>query len=786
MSKIFVHFLIGFFIFLFSCSSLKAQEKYTISGYIKDAQNGEILLGSNVYVSEIQNGAVSNVYGFYSITLEAGEYNIRYSYTGYNSKSIKLILKNDTTVNLELGSSNVELNAINITGEKEHENVTSLQMGVEKIDIMTIKSIPQFLGEVDVVRSIQMLPGVTTVGEGASGFNVRGGSGDQNLILLDEAPVYNSSHLFGFFSVFNPDAINNATLYKSGIPAKYGGRLSSVMDVRQKDGNIKKFEMEGGLGLLSSRLLLQGPIVKDKMSFIVSGRRSYADLFLFLSSDPEIRENTAYFYDFNSKVNYKLDENNKLFLSGYFGKDIFNFSDQFLSNWGNSTASLRWNHIFDKKLFSNLTAIYSNYSYALGIPEGTDAFEWTSNIINYNLKYDLTFYPNPKSTVDAGVSSIVYRFKPGRVKGLGDETIFNDFELQHEHAVEPAIYVQHDWKASTNFSLSYGLRYSFFNNVGKGEVFKYANDITDDKENIIDTVQYSSSEIIKSYDGIEPRILANYKLNDLSSLKASYNRTKQYIHLVSNTTSATPVDVWAPSGEYIKPATADHYSLGYYRNFDSNTIESSIEVYYKEFTDLLDYKDGAQLLFNEALETELLTGKGRAYGMEFSLRRKVGLFYGWFGYTLSKSERQVTGINSDNWYDANYDKSHEVSLALIYTYSDNWEFSSTIQYMSGRPITYPDSKYEFEGIIIPNYGNRNGARTPSYHRLDLAATNNPKKNKDRRYKTKWTFAIYNLYARKNPYSIFFRQSEDNPTLTEAVQLAVIGTAIPSVTFNFSF
>lgn len=786
-SKVFLKSLlsISLLIVVFS-NNLLAQQKYTISGHIKDERNGEILLGANVYVSELETGTVSNVYGFYSLTLEPGTYNLRYSYTGYTSQFISFELKNDSTINVDLKSSDVELQVVTITGEKVEENVTSLKMGVEKINISTIKSIPQFLGEVDVIRSIQLLPGVTTVGEGASGFNVRGGSGDQNLILLDEAPVYNSSHLFGFFSVFNPDAINNATLYKSGIPAKYGGRLSSVMDVRQKEGNTKKFGMEGGLGLLSSRLLLNGPLIKDRMSFIVSGRRSYADLFLFLSSDPEIKNNDAFFYDFNTKINYKIDDKNRLYLSGYFGKDVFNFSDQFSSNWGNSTASLRWNRILDQKLFSNLTAIYSDYSYALGIDEGTEAFRWTSHIINYNLKYDLTWYSDPKNTIDVGATVIFYRFKPGDVKAIGDQSIFNDFKLQNEYALEPAVYIQHEWKSNDNFSLSYGLRYSWFNNLGAADVFLYQDNIIDDKENIVDTISYASGDVIKSYDGLEPRILANYRLSDVSSLKASYTRTKQYIHLVSNTTSATPIDVWAPSGKYIKPAAADHLSLGYYRNFDSNTLESSVEVYYKKFTNLLDYKDGAQLLFNEALETELLKGKGRAYGLEFSLRKKVGLYSGWFGYTLSKSERWVDGINKNDWYGANYDKTHEFSLAIIYSLSDNWEISTTMQYMSGRPITYPDGKYEFEGIIIPHYGNRNGARTPAYHRMDIAASNSPKKNKDRKYKTKWTFAIYNLYGRKNPYSIFFRQNEDNPTITEGVRLSVIGSIIPSVTYNFSF
>lgn len=759
-------------------------QKVTLSGYMKDASSGEELIGSTVFVKELKTGTVTNVYGFYSLSVAPGTYTITFGYIGYQSITETFELNENVTRNIELSVSEQVLEAVEVTGDRPDKNVTDIEMSVEKMDMQMVKKIPQLLGEADVIRSIQLLPGVTTVGEGATGFNVRGGNVDQNLILLDEAPVYNSSHVFGFFSVFNSDAVKDLKLYKGGIPARYGGRLSSVLDVRQREGNMKQFAGSGGISLISSRLTLEGPIKKNKSSFMIAGRRSYGDLFLKLI--PEQRDNVAYFYDLNAKVNYVIDQNNRVFLSGYIGNDVWRFGDQFSSNWGNNTASLRWNHLFSDKLFSNFTAIYSDFNYSLGVPEGSQAFDWDSRIINYNAKADFSYFPNPNNTVEFGANILMYRFHPGFARGIGDNTIFNEQRLEHQRALEPAIYVSNEQKINGKLTLQYGLRYSQFLNMGKGKVNQYENDDPTDESALIGVREYDSGEVIARFAGLEPRFSANYLVNEFSSMKLSYNRMRQYIHLVSNTTSALPIDVWTPSGTYVDPATVDQVAAGYFRNFKDNTYEASVEVYYKNFTDLLDYKDGAQLLLNETLETEFLSGKGRAYGAEFQVKRQQGRLTGWISYTLSRSERQVNGINNNDYYPANYDKLHDVSLVTSYSLSKSWEISGNFAYMSGRPVTYPDARYEYDGLVVPNYSNRNGARQPDYHRLDLAATLTPNKHPERKWQGSWVFSIYNVYRRRNAYSIFFQQKDDNPVETEAQRLAVFGEMIPSVTYNFKF
>ncbi len=761
-----------------------SQEKITLSGHIRDAGSGEELIGANIYVDQIGAGASTNVYGFYSLSFEPNTYQLVVSYLGYETQTLELTLTESKTMDIEMQPEGVMVAEIVVTAKEEDQNVKNIEMSVEKLTAVQIKKIPQVMGEADLIRSIQLLPGVSTVGEGATGFNVRGGNVDQNLILLDEATVYNSSHLFGLFSVFNVDAIKDSKLYKGGIPSKYGGRLSSVLDVRQRDGNRKNFAASGGVGLIASRLTLEGPIQKDKSSFMLAGRSSYGHL--FLKFNPNLKDNVVYFYDFNAKANFELSDKDRLYLSGYFGRDVFNFGDDFTSDWGNSTATLRWNHLFSDKLFSNFTAIFSDYGYSFGTPSGTEGFDWDARINNYVLKGDFTYFINPKTQLDFGVESNFYRFHPGRAMGIGDESIFNEIDIQHKRALESAAYVSFEHEPLPNLTLQYGLRFSNFTRFGKEDVYLYENGIPTSPEAIIDTVSYGSMEKIISFSNPEPRFSANYVINAENSVKLSYNRMTQYIQLVSNTTSATPIDIWTPSDQYVKPATVDQVALGYFRNFNDNAYEASIEGFYKRFENLMDFKDGAELLLNEAIETELLSGEGRAYGLELSLRKNKGALTGWVSYTLSRSERKVPGINDDEFYPSNYDKTHDLSITASYKINKKWDVSANFAFATGRPITYPESRYVFDGITVPHYGNRNGARTPDYHRLDIGFQYTPNKHPEKRWKSSWDFGVYNAYARKNAYSIFFRQNEDNPLETEAVRLSIFGSVLPYVTYNFSF
>lgn len=761
-----------------------AQEKITISGHIRDAGNGEELIGAAIFVQELSTGTSTNVYGFYSLSIAPGNYQVNVSYLGFQTKILSLDLTASQVLDIELEAEGLVMEEVVVTAKEADRNVKNIEMSVENLSATQIKKIPQVLGEADLIRSIQLLPGVSSVGEGASGFNVRGGNVDQNLILLDEATVYNSSHLFGLFSVFNVDAVKDAKLYKGGIPAKYGGRLSSVLDVRQRDGNRKNFAMNGGIGLISSRLTLEGPIQKDESSFMIAGRRSYGDLFLKFSEN--LKDNVVYFYDLNAKANFTLSDKDRLYLSGYFGRDVFNFGDDFTSDWGNATASLRWNHLFSNKLFSNFTAIYSDYGYSFGTPEGAQAFDWDANIFNHILKGDFTYFFSPQSKLDFGAEGNFYRFHPGLARGVGDESIFNEINIQHNHALESAGYVSFEHEPIRNLTLQYGLRYSMFQRLGKQDVYLYENDDPAGGGAVIDTISYGSGEKIETFGGFEPRFSANYVINDENSIKLSYNRMRQYIHLVSNTTSATPIDIWTPSGTYVEPATVDQVAIGYFKNFKNNAYEASVEGFYKNFQNLLDFKDGAELLLNETLETELLSGDGRAYGMELSVRKNEGIITGWLSYTLSRSERKVPGINGGEYYPSNYDKTHDLSITAAWQMNEKWSMSANFAYATGRPITYPSSRYVYDGITVPHYGNRNSARTPDYHRLDVGVNYTPNKNPEKRWKSSWDFGIYNLYARRNAYSIFFRQNEDNPLETEAVQLSIFGTLLPYATYNFTF
>lgn len=785
-----------FCLFLLSNALSGQNDQYTLSGYIRDASNGEELIGVNVLISELGTGTTTNNYGYYSISLPPGNYQVSVQYIGFQTVEKALTLSQDLKLNWEIKENSTELQEVVVSSEKIDRNVSSVEMSVAQLDMKDVKKMPALLGEVDIIRTLTLLPGISTVGEASNGFNVRGGNTDQNLILLDEAPIYNSSHLFGFFSIFNADAVKDVKLYKGGIPARYGGRLSSVVDVRQKDGNNREFAGQGGLGLLSSRLLLEGPLVKEKSSFMLAGRRSYADIFLGLSPDEEIAQNTLFFYDFNAKLNYILGENDRLYLSGYYGRDIFEINDLFGFNWGNATTSLRWNHLFSDKLFSNFTFVFSDYTYELGTPDDEAfTFKLQSSIRDYHFKNQYTWYASPKSQIDFGLEGIYYRFKPGNISGSVE------LELPEEYALEPSLYFSHEYKIDTRFTLQYGLRYSSFYNLGPQSKNIYQNQEIPDEGEIIETVDYEQGEIVKAYnglEGLEPRLSFNYRVDDEKSIKLSYNRTRQYIHLISNTTAPTPVDLYRPAGMHIKPATVNQVAVGYFQNFKDNQYELSIESYYKDFQNIVDYRNGAELIFNETIETEILAGIGRSYGLEFYLRKQQGKLTGWLSYTLSKTELKVDGINPNlainagEWYAANYDKRHDISLVLNYQLTAKWDIGMNFTFQSGRPITPPEGKFQIEDFVVPIYRERNSYRIPDYHRLDLSANYTPPKEEGKKFYSSWSIGIYNVYARRNAYSIFFQQAENangattTNLNTQALQLSIFGTIIPSVTWNFNF
>lgn len=759
-----------------------SQEKYTLSGYIKDKSSGEELIGATIKIKGTITGSVTNLYGFYSLSLPKGNYTIVYSYLGYKIEERNIVLTQHQKIDVELSAESNVLQEVEVVGEKMDENVKSVAMSTVNVKMETIKKIPALMGEVDIIRSIQLLPGVQNAGEGSTGFFVRGGGVDQNLVLLDEASVFNASHLLGFFSVFNPDAIKDAQLYKGGIPARYGGRLSSVLDIRMREGNSKKLAVSGGVGLISSRLTVEGPIIKDKCSFMLSGRRTYADLFLKLSSNQDLRKSQLYFYDFNGKANYILGDKDRLFLSGYFGRDVLSIAGAFNMNWGNQTITTRWNHLFSEKLFSNVSLIYSNYSYQLGIPEGFQAFEWNSNIINYSIKNDYTYYLNTKNTLKFGFQSTYLNFKPADFKPLDGNNLTISLKLPEKHALEHGIYLSNEQRIGANLTIDYGLRYSIFQNMGTDTVYQF----NEEHDTIAGHgyMAYKKGQIFNTYSGLEPRIGINYSLTDKSSLKLSYNRMYQYLHLANNSTSGTPLDVWFPSSPNVRPRRADQIALGYFRNFAQNQFEASVEVYYKEMKNDIDFKDNAQLIFNRLLEGEIRTGKGTSYGAEFFIRKQQGKLNGWISYTYSRALRQITEINDGKLYPANYDRPHNIAVVMTYDLSKKWNFGATWVYVTGLPLTAPTGKFEYQGMLVPIYSSRNSARIPDYHRADISMTYTPNRE-GKKFKDNWNFSVYNVYYQKNPFSITFKQDEDNPSKTKAIKTYLFAI-IPTVTYNFNF
>lgn len=769
-----------------------SQKQFTLSGTISESGGQETLIGANIIFPELSIGTTTNEYGFYSITLDSGTYNVIVSYIGYESLKRTITLDGNKTLNFSITELADNLDEVILENNIERVNIKTTQMSVNALSANTIKQIPVVFGEADVIKSITLLPGVSNGGEGSGGFNVRGGTTDQNLILLDEATLFNSSHLFGFFSVFNPDAIKNIKLYKGGIPAKYGGRVASVLDIYQKEGNKNEFHGNGGIGLVASRVLLEGPLKNNQGSFLIGGRSTYAHLFLPLFDI----KNIAYFYDLNTKLSYRIDENNKVYLSGYFGRDVFNVSNSFENTYGNTVVNFRWNHLFSDQVFSNLSLIYSDYYYGLDL--NFVGFEWNSGIQNMNIKYDLKHYLNDRFGLEYGLHSTYYVFNPGVIQPNGPTSGINKEALTKKYAFENALYIDVNQQINEKLALSYGARISSFLRLGQKELNTYDNNEAVSYNTDLQiyestepngSISTSTARIEKSFLNFEPRFSAAYLLNDDSSIKISYNRMSQYLHLLSNTTAPTPLDVWAPSGKYIQPQLLDQVALGYFKNYTNYSLE--IESFYKTTNNRLDYIDGANLIANKAIEQVLLNGRSRAYGFELLLRKNSGRLQGWLAYTLSRSEQQTPGrngnepgINNGNWYNTPFDKTHDFSLTSSYDINNNWSLNANFVFQTGQPTTYPNGQYTYNGLVIPTYEARNSSRLPSYHRLDISATYTPKPNRKKRWLGEWVFSVYNLYNRKNAQSLNFRQNAETGQ-NEALKLSIFG-AVGAVTYNFKF
>jgi hypothetical protein len=759
----------------------------SLSGYIKDNSNGEVLIGATVYVNELRMGTASNGYGYFSLAVPKGTFNVTFSYLGYENQNIKVDLSDNKTLNVSLSESSEKLEEVVVTGEKKNSNVESVEMSVVKMPIKMVKKLPSFMGEVDIIKSIQMLPGIQSGGEGSSGLYVRGGGAGENLMLLDEAPVYNASHLMGFFSVFNSDAIKDIQIYKGGIPAQYGGKASSVIDIRQKDGNNKEFHVMGGIGNISGRVTLEGPIIKDKASFILSGRRTWADYAGKLAGIDAAKDNKLYFYDLNGKANIQLSQKDKLFVSFYSGDDVFELGESIYMRWGNITGTTRWNHVFGSRLFSNTSVIYSKYDYNLGVPgSGADHFDWSSQIRDYSVKEDMTYLINPNNKISFGFNFIYHHFEPGKVEA-GENSMFQDLELTNYNALDNDIYISNEQNIGAALTLQYGFRYSLFQQVGEGQIREYADPENPVIKDTLYAVNFKAGEFIGNpFLNLQPRVAVKYSVGPNSSIKASYNRMVQNVHLISNTSSPTPLDIWLPSNKYIKPLITDQVALGYFHNFMDDAIETSIETYYKDMKNVIDYKDGAELFLNENIETDLLSGTGYSYGLEMLVKKQQGDFTGWVAYTWAKTMREIPGINNGNVYPSSYDRTHDVSLILSYEINKYWNVSANWLFATGNATSYPVSKYNVMGQTLYEYAARNSYRIPSYHRMDVSATYYFKKNERRKYKQSLNLSLYNVYARRNAYSVTFRQNENNPNVSEAVRLSIVGSVVPSLTYNFTF
>ena len=784
---------------LFTPKLLFSQNSFTLNGYVNDSETGEVLIGATVYVNELKSGTVTNAYGFYSLTLSEGEYTVDFRYIGYESLSINVSLDANKKLDIELISLDIQLEDVVVSDVAEDYNVSSIEMSTSKLDISKVAEIPTFLGENDIIKAIQLLPGVSSVGEGASGFNVRGGSVGQNLVLLDEAPVYNSSHLLGFLSVFNPDAVKDLKLYKGGIPSRYGGRISSILDIRMKDGNSKKTSVSGGIGSIFSRLTLESPIVKDKSSFILALRRSYADILFrpFLNNSSFLDDGAALnFYDVTAKANFEINDKNTIYLSSYLGRDIFMFDERQGFNWGNRTGTFRWNHLFNDRLFSNFTLIYSNYDYQLAFgSDDMNKFEWDSRIETVNFKPEFSYFINTDNELSLGAELIRYSFEPANAIGVSEGEI-TDITLPDKYAFEGSVYIGNEQKIS-NLTISYGLRGSYYSYYGPGYIYNFSSEGTPGlRKELTNETQVTGSESIKTYSSIEPRVSVNFQPSNSFSIKASYNKMTQYIHLLSNTAASSSLDVWTPSTNNIKPQSGDIYVFGLFKNFNNNLFETSLEVYYKDLKNQIDYIDGADLLINKYFEGDLLSGLGRAYGLELLLRKNRGTFNGWISYSYGKSELKIDGINNFEWYPTRYDQTHNIKITSTYKINKRVQLSGNFVYLTGTPVTFPSSKYVIQGFAIPHNADRSRHqfRIPDYHRLDFSVTINGKEfkrnGKERKNESSTVIGIYNVYNRRNPFSIYFSQGKSNVSQNfvpgEVTRLSIIGSFVPSITYNFKF
>jgi len=752
----------------------EGDEKVTLSGTVRNAENGEVLIGAYVVVTDLKGvGASTNAYGFYSLTIPPGHYTLQVQYLGFRVLTDTVTLRADRSMAFALAPQPISVGEVVVSGERSDRNVTSTVMSASKLEMKDVRSIPVLLGERDVLKTIQFLPGVVSAGEGNTGYYARGGALDQNLILLDEAPVYNPSHALGYLSVFNGDAIKDVTLMTGGIPAEYGGRLSSVLDIRTNDGNMKEFGAQGGVGLLAARLTLQGPIVRDEGSFIISGRRTYADLFLKLSRDTSINRTSLYFYDLNGKANYTLGEKDRVYISGYLGRDNLDYPDVIGLRWGNATATARWNHVFGDQFFSNTTLTYSDYTYSNLVGAGTSQYDITSGIRDVNGKFDFQYFMNTSNTLKFGLNAIAHTFLPGSV-AAGPTSAANAVSLEHRYALEGAAYASHEFEPVDGFRVAYGLRASVFRLLGPGHAYTF-----DEFGDIVDTASFGAGKPIKTYASLEPRISATFMLDDASSVKASYTRTAQYLHLLSSSTTANPSDLWVPSSTIVPPQLADQVEAGYFRNFADNEFESSLEVYYKNMTNQIDYRNGADLQINPAVESLLVFGRGWSYGAELLVRRRAGRLSGWVAYTLSRTREQFPLINGGAPFPARQDRTHDITTVAVYDLNERWNLSAVWVYYTGNAVTFPGGNYWIDNRLVPYYTERNGYRMPAYHRLDLSAT---WKISER---SSLNFSVYNVYDRMNAWAIFFRQNRTDPTKTEAVQITLF-PIIPSVTWNFNY
>jgi hypothetical protein len=742
----------------------------TIRGYITDKKNGETLTGANIFVKDKREySTASNEFGFYSLTLPKGSYEIVVSYVGYQEEIVAVDVANQNKINIALSNNSRTLDVVVVAASKGNKRMTQPQMGVEKLSMATISKLLVLFGEKDILKSLQLLPGVKSAGEGQSGFTVRGGTIDQNLILLDDAPVYNASHLLGFFSTFNSDAIKDVTLYKGTAPAEFGGRVSSVVDVKMNEGNNQDYGVSGGIGLISSKLNIEGPLQKGKSSFLVTGRRTYADVFLKLNE--QFKDNQLYFYDLNAKFNYRFSDKDRLFVSGYFGRDVLGLNNRFGINWGNSTATLRWNQLFNDKLFSNTSLIYSNYDYNIDSKNNSNPFSILSRIRDFNVKQEFQYFPNRKNDWKFGYNVIYHTVTPGKITSEGSTS--DPYQIRN--GLETALYVSNNWKATRKLNINYGLRVSNFAVLGGSDYY-----VLDDNKNVIDTISQTGS--VKNYLNIEPRLSMSYVLNDNSSIKASYTRNTQNLHLITNSVTTSPTDKWIMNTNIIKPEIADQVSLGYFHNFKENMFEFSAEAYYKAMQNQIDYKDNANER-HPVIETQLLYGKARAYGLELLLKKNKGKFTGWVGYTLARTEKQIDGINQNKWYAARQDRTHDVSIVTMYDVTKRLNVSAVWVFQTGNAVTFPSGKYEVAGQTTWLYTERNGYRMPAYHRLDIAATYKLKHRK--RFNSELSISLYNVYGRENAYTIDFEQSETDPNKTVAVQTSLFKW-VPSISWNFKF